>query len=306
LALSAILIIEISSNIPYIDNINMSFPLFPTAHLETYPRLSPANLKGEYKNRNVVVTGGGYGIGSSIAESFAKAGVSSITLGGRTESKLQQTAVALQSKYPETEFKYHALDITSAESVKTFFDWLEPIPDILVNNAGFLASPENFVSADLKAWWEAFEVNILGSLRVTQAFLQVRSQPQTPGIVITVNTLASFSLQLPNLSSYAASKAGLARAIEMIAADVPPAVARFVSVHPGMVKTDMAVKSGLEGGFEFTDAGLSGDFIAWLASEEASFLSGRFVWANWDVDELIAAKSQIVERNLLLSSLQTT
>lgn len=284
----------------------MSFTLFPTLHLETYARISPANLSSEYKNLNVVVTGGGYGIGSSIAESFAKAGVSSITLGGRTESKLQHTAAGLQSKYPGTKFKYHALDITSADSVKAFFTQLEPFPDVLVNNAGFLATPGNFVSADLREWWEAFEINILGTLRGTQAFLQGRSQSQSPGIVITVNTLAAFNLQLPNLSSYAASKAGLARALEMIAADVSPTTARFVSVHPGMVKTDMAEKSGLEGGFEFTDAGLSGDFIAWLASEEASFLSGRFVWANWDVDEVLAAKTQILEKNLLLSNLQTS
>jgi hypothetical protein len=31
---------------------------------------------------------------------------------------------------------------------------------------------------------------------------------------------------------------------------------------------------------------LSGDFVTWAVSPEARFLTGRFVWANWDVDEL--------------------
>jgi hypothetical protein len=43
----------------------------------------------------------------------------------------------------------------------------------------------------------------------------------------------------------------------------------------------------------------SADFCVWLACPEATFLHGRFVWANWDVDELKAEKEEI-ERNPLL------
>ena len=38
---------------------------------------------------------------------------------------------------------------------------------------------------------------------------------------------------------------------------------------------------------------LSGDFAVWLASQEAAFLNGRYVWANWDVDELKAKAGEI-------------
>jgi hypothetical protein len=40
-------------------------------------------------------------------------------------------------------------------------------------------------------------------------------------------------------------------------------------------------------------AELSGRFFLWLASEEAKFLKGRFVWVNWDVDELKARAEEI-------------
>ena len=39
---------------------------------------------------------------------------------------------------------------------------------------------------------------------------------------------------------------------------------------------------------------LPGDFAVWLVSPEAEFLNGRFVWAQWDVDELISLKERIV------------
>ena len=38
---------------------------------------------------------------------------------------------------------------------------------------------------------------------------------------------------------------------------------------------------------------LPGQFAVWLASQEADFLKGRFVWSNWDVDELIELKDKV-------------
>jgi hypothetical protein len=38
---------------------------------------------------------------------------------------------------------------------------------------------------------------------------------------------------------------------------------------------------------------LPADFMVWAASPEAKFLNGKLVWANWDVDELVARKEEI-------------
>ena len=48
---------------------------------------------------------------------------------------------------------------------------------------------------------------------------------------------------------------------------------------------------------------LPGQFNVWLASPEAQFLKGKFVWVNWDVDELKALAGEIKESNLLRISL---
>lgn len=46
---------------------------------------------------------------------------------------------------------------------------------------------------------------------------------------------------------------------------------------------------------------LPGDFAVWLASSEADFLNGRYVWAAWDVDEMIAMKQKVVSDPSLLT-----
>lgn len=49
---------------------------------------------------------------------------------------------------------------------------------------------------------------------------------------------------------------------------------------------------------------LPGQFYVWLCSEEAKFLKNKFVWANWDVDELIARAEEIQNSNLLTIGLR--
>ncbi|KAH7312933.1 hypothetical protein BKA65DRAFT_149118 [Rhexocercosporidium sp. MPI-PUGE-AT-0058] len=278
-----------------------------TEHLDPYPRLDPALLQSEFPGKSVLITGGGYGIGSAIAKSFAQANVSSIILIGRTEAKLQATATSLSS-FPNTKVTYHKVDITSKTDVEALFNSLDVSPDILVNNAGVLAKPVNFVNADLDEFWDVFKTNVYGTALVTQTYLRHRKVQQLsataePAVVLTLNTIGAYSVRVPNLASYAASKAALARFSEIIGSDVPETTARFISIHPGAVKTDMNIKSGLEGMFVETDIKLAADFVAWSASREASFLAGRFVWVNWDVDELVQRKEEILERDLFRTAL---
>jgi hypothetical protein len=49
----------------------------------------------------------------------------------------------------------------------------------------------------------------------------------------------------------------------------------------------------------FGTVSLPATFNVWLASSEAKFLKGKFLWANWDVDELKARATEIEEGTLL-------
>ena len=52
------------------------------------------------------------------------------------------------------------------------------------------------------------------------------------------------------------------------------------------------------------DAQLAGDFTVWAASKEAKFLKGKFVWVNWDVEELKAKRNEIETTDLLTIGLE--
>ena len=105
----------------------------PTFRYSTYPSISPSRPELSQKGKSVLVTGGGYGIGPAIAESFAQAGAARIALSGRTESKLKGTAESLGKKYPLTEFVYFVADVTETKAVKHMFDSFGA-PEILVSH----------------------------------------------------------------------------------------------------------------------------------------------------------------------------
>ena len=46
---------------------------------------------------------------------------------------------------------------------------------------------------------------------------------------------------------------------------------------------------------------LPANFMVWLASPEGTFLKGRFLWSNWDVDELKAKKEELAGNEAMLT-----
>ncbi|KAH8890542.1 NAD(P)-binding protein [Thozetella sp. PMI_491] len=276
-------------------------------HLTPYPSLSQAIENIHLQDRSVLITGGGYGIGSDIARCFAERHVSGIILVGRTAARLEATASALSTLFPHIKIGFRVADISSKSDVQRLFDSLaEEPPNILINNAGYMSQPDSFVDADLDDWWKGFTINVLGTALVTQGFLRHRNARNADlkkisnqtAIVVTLNSPGAYSIHIPQLSSYSASKAALMRWNELVADDVPESEVRLVSVHPGAINTEMMVKSGVRDDFPVTESELAANFIVWVTSKEAEFLAGRFVWANWDIDELLKMKGEIIAKDL--------
>jgi NAD(P)-dependent dehydrogenase (short-subunit alcohol dehydrogenase family) len=94
-----------------------------------------------------------------------------------------------------------------------------------------------------------------------------------------------------SISSYTASKLAGAQILEFIAEEYPHVKA--FNLSPGIVDTDMSRKSGLESHQIPDVAELPAHFAVWLAGPDSDFLKGRFLWANWDVEELLANKANI-------------
>ena len=74
-----------------------------------------------------------------------------------------------------------------------------------------------------------------------------------------------------------------------------------MALAPGVVMTDMTTEAFKP--FAQDTPELVGGVAVWLATEEAKFMSGRFISANWMVDELVQRKEEIVKEGKLLFGL---
>ncbi|KAI1812298.1 hypothetical protein GGS20DRAFT_29739 [Poronia punctata] len=286
---------------------------YVTYHRTTYPYIDPTQPKLSCAGKTVLITGGGYGIGKGIARSFASASTTNLILVGRTLTALQATKAELEAEFPSTRVHIYSVDITDSAAVSDLFTKVSSsmgVVNVLVNNAAYLSEISTLRDSDLKDWWRGFEVNILGTMTMTQAFLRQGQDQVGNGekgnekgkVVININTSVAHYGVFPTYSSYTGSKMASARITECLQAEEPDV--RFVSLQPGGVDTAMYAKFHMPEDYAMTDIRLPGDTCVWLASDEADFLRGRFVWTNWDVRELMARKERIVREKELTTMLK--
>lgn len=279
--------------------------LVSTERSDTYPYIDPkkANLKG----KNVFITGASKGLGKATAISYAQAGASGIALGARSslESVAQEVLQAAKNAgHPEPRIATVSLDVTSRESVeaaaKQISQDLDGSIDILVNNAGYLAEFKDIQDMDPDEWWRTYEVNVKGPYLVFRAFYPLLLKSSLK-ILINVVSVGAF-IMLPQSAAYGSSKLATVRITEQINQDNGEGKDGIlaIAVHPGGVMTDMGkvLPEHLYSLLPDTPE-LSGDILAWLGAERREWLGGRYVSANWDMEELSAKKEEIVKRDLL-------
>ena len=218
------------------------FPKFtPTWRDTTYPALSPSNPSVSAANKTVLITGGGRGIGSVIASSFVTAEASNIILLGRSKSHLLAVKEKLESAPSRSKIHIFVADIADRTAIDEAFttvrETIGPI-DILVNNAAYLPKPSAVTDSSIDDWWQGFETNVLGSFLVTRAFLRTASANP---VFINLSTAITHVPAMPGFSSYASSKEAFLRALDFV--QLENTSLRVVNLHPGVVETDMNVKS---------------------------------------------------------------
>ncbi|QIW96672.1 hypothetical protein AMS68_002190 [Peltaster fructicola] len=264
-------------------------------HHEGYDRISPLRPELSAKGKNVIVTGGGTGIGKAIATNFAIAGAKSVTILGRREDRLKSALTEINGAKTDAAsvVQYRITDLMEREqvdaAVESVVKDLGSI-DVLVTNAAALQELGPIVGYDAKEFMRGFDMNVLSTFNSVQSFLS-SSGPQP--IIINISTALSHTAPMPGAVGYAVSKAANLKMMDYFAAENPHL--HIVNVQPGTVETEMSAKVGVKGP---DDASLPGQFCVWLASPEARFLRSKFVWANWDADELLAKADEIKNSRL--------
>lgn len=176
------------------------------------------------------------------------------------------------------------------------------LKQVLVNCAGGMIGRGSLTDVDIDEFMKAFDLNVRGPLQVAQAFMRAsrRHDPDKPKTVISLPSGAAHLPYAPGGASYACSKLAGAKILEYIGHEKP--TWNVFNMQPGVVATELARQTGRNAP---DSPELPAGFAVWLAAHpRARELSGRFVWANWDVDEVLLRSGDIAGRGLLTLGLK--
>lgn len=211
-----------------------------TYHTDTYPAISPTLPHLSTKGKNVVITGGGSGLGPAFGHSLAASGASSISLIGRKEETLLQTKTKLEKEFPNTKIFIFITDLVDHNAVLRTFDAIKSsvgTVDILVANAGFAPELLSIEESKLEDWYTAFDINVKGNFNLIQGFLPTASKTAT---VLHVSAGVAHIPYLPGFSGYHASKLASAKMFDYLRHEHPDFF--VLNFHPGIIKTAMSEK----------------------------------------------------------------
>jgi NAD(P)-dependent dehydrogenase (short-subunit alcohol dehydrogenase family) len=195
--------------------------------------------------RSAVVTGGNRGIGLEVGRQLARDGFS-VILGSRDPAKGAAAAEPLRAEGLAVESR--ALDVADPGSVAEFGAELErehDSLDVLVNNAaGFYDTWQSGVGADLDIVRDAFETNVLGAWRVTQACLALLRRSASARVVNVSSGGGALTDMGGGTPAYRVSKTALNALTRVLAAELRGDRILVNSVCPGWVATDMGGPGG--------------------------------------------------------------
>ena len=250
------------------------------------------------KGLNAIITGGSQGLGKAIAEHYLREGAN-IVLCARNEKELAATRDELAGKFRTQKVMAIACDVSNEAQVNDLVAFaLRELGSlqVLVLNAGVYGPMGPTESVDLAEWRRAIDINLFGVLLPSRAVIPHFKKAGSGKIVVLSGGGATNPL--PNISSYAASKAAVVRLMETLAEELRPHHIDVNAIAPGALNTrfvDDVIAAGPEKvGAAFyeknkvwkdkgaTSLDLGASLAVYLASAESNGITGKLISAQWD------------------------
>lgn len=227
--------------------------------------------------RIALVTGASRGIGREVVRQLAARGWQ-VFLGARDAAAGARAAAGHVAAAPAPSGTVHAvrLDVNDAASIAAAADAVAGTAgrlDALVNNAGILEPSDNggsVLALDPDVFRRAFETNVLGALRVTQAFAPLLARSAAARVINVSSGLGALHEMEHAVPAYSVSKTALNALTRQLAGALGPRVA-VNAVCPGWVRTDMGGPNAER------EVAEGADTIVWLADEAPHDLTGAFL-----------------------------
>lgn len=239
-----------------------------------------------FQGQVAVITGAGSGIGEASAYRLAREGAT-VILAGRTLSKLERVAAAINEAAEETKAYCFAADVTNSEDVEKLGLYIEEefgSLHVLINCAG-ASKKSKILETTEKDWDDVQAVNLKSIFLVSKqlAPLMIQTVHQQRSIV-NIASLSGYKAG-SNIPHYSAAKAAVIHFTRALAHELAPHGIRVNSVSPGFVETELT-KEGLknekfvksiERNTALRRVGSADEIanvIAFAASSEASYMTG--------------------------------
>jgi 3-oxoacyl-[acyl-carrier protein] reductase len=233
-----------------------------------------------------LVTGASRGISAATAQTLAARGAS-VAVGYKEDRRRAEELVSTirSSGGTAAEFQVAIEDVESVEGMIAAVVQTFGRIDILVNNAG-VAGTKSFGDIDFAFFAQQFHSNVWGTIQVTQA--AVPRFPASGGRIVNLSSQRAFAPR-DGTGVYAASKAAISTLTQAFAIELGPKNITVNAVAPAVTQTDMTARMPAEKKAAF--ANLTplrrlavpediADVIAFLASDEARWITGRTILAD--------------------------
>ena len=189
----------------------------------------------DLRNKWVLVTGAASGIGFATAKAFARR-KAKLIITDINETALNAAALELSASGVTCVAQF--CDVSSVASVAACAAAVQaqtPALDVLVNNAG-IAFMGGFLETSVEQWQRTLQVNVMGPVHMTRAFLPAMQAAKGARHVVNVASMATYT-PAPNMSAYAASKGAVKLFNETLALELAGSNVLVQGVYPGVINT---------------------------------------------------------------------
>ncbi len=136
------------------------------------------------KNKNILITGGGHGLGYYMAKKLASENAK-VIITGRSEEKLKKAVNEIGN-----DIEYMVYDVKKCDTnfIKTIYDKFGQI-DCLINNAGISLHEDNMLNVTLEGFQNQFDTNLKGAYFLAQEYIkEIRKRKQKKGNIIFISS----------------------------------------------------------------------------------------------------------------------